>query len=234
MGGELVPLNPCAQEGQRPSDAFGISLGVLQRAPQPLPPAPGIGSNGGLLPMPSSTDRPDDSAQEAAARAPELGEVYGELRALAARYLQRERIGHTLQPTALVHEAYLRLSQQEAGRWQNSGHFYALAASVMRRVLVDHARRRQATKRAGVRLHVTLSDLEVSQGDGVNLLALDAALDELQVLSPRQARVVELRFFVGMTLEEVAVELELARSTVAADWQMARAWLNLKLTEGDR
>jgi len=162
---------------------------------------------------------------------PFLGEVYDELRALAAGYLGRERAGHTLQPTALVHEAFLRLARQDPGRWNDSGHFCALAAGVMRRVLVDHARRRQTSKRGGAPERVTLAGIASPGEEELDLLSLDDALRELANLSPRQAQVVELRFFGGLTLDEAAQHLEVARSTAAADWKMARAWLNHRLAE---
>lgn len=159
-----------------------------------------------------------------------LAEVYDELRALAEGYLRGERPGHTLQPTALVHEAFLRLAAQDPSRWKGSAHFIALAATVMRRVLVDHARRRGAAKRGGQRQRVTLADLGSGEPE-VDLLALDEALTELATLSARQVRVVELRFFGGLSLDDVADQLEIAPSTAALDWRMARAWLNQRLSE---
>ncbi len=177
-------------------------------------------------PLPPSDDPTPPSTSEAL-----LAEVYDELRALAGAYLRRERAGHTLQPTALVHEAFLRLAEQDPAKWNDGSHFTALAAQVMRRVLVDHARRRKASKRGGGRgERVTLADV-ADDGAELDLLALDDALNELASLSPRQARVVELRFFAGLSLDEAARDLGVARSTIALDWQMARAWLNHKLAE---
>ena len=175
---------------------------------------------------PSDDTTPSDATPPSGALL--LVQVYDELRSLAEAYLRRERADHTLQATALVHEAWVRLSRQDPGRWRDDRHFAALAAHVMRRVLVDHARRRAAEKRGGDRQRLTLHEPE-APGQDPDLLALDEALTALAGLSERQARVVELRFFGGLTLDEVAVELDVARSTVAADWQMARAWLNHRL-----
>ena len=158
-----------------------------------------------------------------------LAEVYDQLRALAEGYLRRERADHTLQPTALVHEAFLRLAEQDPRKWNDGEHFMALAAQVMRRVLVDHARRHRSAKRGGDHRRVTLSDVGTDSSE-IDLLALDDALSELATLNPRQARVVELRFFAGLSLDEVARYVGVARSTIGADWQMARAWLNNKLS----
>jgi len=156
--------------------------------------------------------------------------VYEQLRGLAAKYLDRERGGHTLQPTALVHEAWIRVSDQTGVRFQNSSHLLALSAQAMRRILVDHARRRQAEKRGGAAQRVTFSEeLTPSPDDPLDLVALDGALTRLGVLSERQARVVELRFFGGLSVEQVADVMAISESTVAADWRAARAWLQLEL-----
>jgi len=162
--------------------------------------------------------------------------LYGELRALARSFLGRERADHTLQPTALVHEAWIRLSAQDGSRWSDRKHFFAIAAQAMRRILIDHARRKQADKRGGDYQRVTLvtdftPPMECSD-EGVDLLALDEALDQLAKLDARQARVVELRFFAGLTLEEVAEALDVSVRTVAGDWRMARAWLSRALDDG--
>ena len=151
--------------------------------------------------------------------------VYGELRKLAASYLRAERSGHTLQPTALVHEAYLRLVDQRSVNWQNRAHFFGIAAQMMRRILVDHARRRQAAKRdaAAYRLP-TLSGAESVARDP-ELLALDEALTGLAALDAEQARIVELRFFGGLTVEETAEVTGVSPATVKREWQTARAWL---------
>jgi RNA polymerase sigma factor (TIGR02999 family) len=155
--------------------------------------------------------------------------VYGELRRLAGAYLRRERFDHTLPPTALVHEAYLKLVDQKRVRWQNRAHFFAIAARQMRRILVDHARAHQAGKRGGGAT-IPLSGIDVA-GDqpGVDVLELETALEKLAVLDPRQSRLVELRFFGGLTVEETATVLDVAPVTVKRDWALARAWLYREL-----
>ena len=157
--------------------------------------------------------------------------VYAELRRRAAWHLRRERRGHTLEPTALVHEAYVRLVGQKAA-WQSRGHFYAVASRMMRRVLVDHARARGRAKRsAGVR--VSLSDAgAIRPAPEVEILALDEALDELAVREPRQARLVELRYFGGLSESEAAEALSVSRATVSREWSLARAWLLRRVRKG--
>jgi RNA polymerase sigma factor (TIGR02999 family) len=151
--------------------------------------------------------------------------VYGELRRLAASYLREERPGHTLQPTALVHEAYIRLAGQREVAWQNRAHFFGIAAQMMRRILVDHARKRQAAKRDAAAWKVeTGAGAELGDRDP-ELLSLDAALTELESLDPRQARIVEMRFFGGLTVEETAEVTGVSPATVKREWQTARAWL---------
>jgi RNA polymerase sigma factor (TIGR02999 family) len=152
--------------------------------------------------------------------------VYQDLHRLARAHLSRERNGHTLQPTALVHEAYLRLMDHGALDWQSRTHFFALAATTMRRILVSHARRHRAAKRGQGVVAVTLCEEHaVGEAPGVDLLALDAALDRLRRLDARQCRVVELRYFGGLTIEETAVALGVSPATVKIDWSLARAWL---------
>ncbi len=152
--------------------------------------------------------------------------VYDDLHDIASRHMARERRAVTLQPTALVHEAYLRLSRQRRAEWQNRSHFLAVAALTMRRLLVERARRRAALKRGGDAVAVTWSEAEsVSDGPRVDLIALDDALRRLARLSPRQERVVELRFFGGLTIGETAGLLQVSPATVKLDWQMAKAWL---------
>ncbi len=156
--------------------------------------------------------------------------LYDELRALAARFMARERPEHTLQPTALVNEAFVRLIDRSKIDWKNRAHFFAAAAEIMRHVLVDHARHRQAAKRGGRAHKVTLTDaVGGSEAGDVNLLALDEALTELDALNDRQRRVVELRFFGGLTVDETAHVLEVSPQTVRLDWRMARAWLRQRL-----
>lgn len=165
------------------------------------------------------------SAGDAAAADQLLPLVYDELRALASAYLARERSAHTLQPTALVHEAYVRLVSADTA-WTGRAHFLAVAAIAMRRVLVDHARRRNADKRGGGVDRVELLDADTrTDRRDMQILELDELLRRLEALDPRRARVVELKFFAGMTNEQIAEALGLARSTVADDWTVARAWL---------
>jgi RNA polymerase sigma factor (TIGR02999 family) len=158
--------------------------------------------------------------------------VYRELRHIAARYLNGERAGHTLQSTALVNEAYSRMVQQELPELQNRAHFFAVAAQVMRQILVDHARSRRALKRGGdaVRVSLDYADGEAVPLDG-NLIALDEALSALAQLDPQQGRVVELKFFGGLSNEEASSVLQISVSTVKRDWTVARAWLHRELTQ---
>lgn len=157
--------------------------------------------------------------------------VYNELRRLASNYLRRERASHTLQPTALVNEAYLKLIDQRNAQWQNRAHFFGISAQLMRRILVDHARQHQAVKRGGSnqqRLSITSAE-EIAQQPAVDLLALNEALDELTVMDPQQAQIVELKFFGGLSIDETAEVLGISHATVERDWKMARAWLRRQL-----
>ena len=161
--------------------------------------------------------------------------VYGELRRLAASYLRRERDGHTLQPTALVHEAYLRLMPQRSLPWKNRAHFFGIAASMMRRVLVDYARRRRANKRDGlVEAGVSISQVEAPAGevDQIDVLLLDEALTALAALDPRQADIVQHRFFAGLTNEEVAGVMDLSPATIKREWATAKLWLRRRMQGG--
>jgi RNA polymerase sigma-70 factor (ECF subfamily) len=152
--------------------------------------------------------------------------VYAELHGLAASYLSRERSDHTLQPTALVNEAYLRLIKQNSVAWENRAQFFGIAAQMMRRVLVNHARDRYADKRGGHALRVSLDDAISFFADrDVNLVALDDALHALAELDPQQSRIVELRFFGGLTVEAIAVQLDISPATVKRDWSTAKLWL---------
>jgi len=157
--------------------------------------------------------------------------VYGELRRLAASYLRSERPGHTLQPTALVHEAYLRLAGQRSVAWANRGHFFGIASRIMRRILVDHARRRRALKRDAAALRLTTAGAG-SADRAPELIALDSALTSLEKLDPEQARVVELRFFGGLTVEETAEATGSSTATVKREWRTARAWLRREIGSG--
>ena len=158
--------------------------------------------------------------------------VYDELHRQAARYLRRERVGHTLQTTALIHEAYLRLIDQRDVQWQSRTHFFAIAAQIMRRVLIDYARAKHREKRGGddVRLSLDAVNLVVTDENSVDLIALDQALQRLAELDEQQARVVELRYFGGLSLEETAEVLHISRATTARDWDVAKAWLRRELT----
>lgn len=162
-----------------------------------------------------------------------MARVYDELRQLARGYLRRERSGHTLQPTALVHEAYIRLVDQTRVDWRSRAHFFAVGAQMMRRILVDHARHHDRKKRGGDFRQVTLADaagpLLGRALDRDELLALNTALDKLTDLDERQARIVELRFFAGLKVDEVAEALGVSKRTVEADWTHARAWLRREL-----
>jgi RNA polymerase sigma factor (TIGR02999 family) len=152
--------------------------------------------------------------------------VYHELHRLAARYMLGERSDNSLQPTALVHEVYLRLIDQNRVNWENRSHFFAIAAQLMRRVLIDHARARNAEKRPKPGLKVPLSDLPIGiEIQTTELLALDEALGRLEALDPRQARIVEMRFIAGLSEEEIAQALGVSVRTVKRDWKVARAWL---------
>jgi RNA polymerase sigma factor (TIGR02999 family) len=159
--------------------------------------------------------------------------VYGELRKIAARYMRAEWEGHTLQPTALVHEAYLRLVDQRDVEWQSRAHFFGVAAQLMRRLLVDHARGRNRRKRGGGLLVVPLDGNDVAgpaPDEGIDMVGLDAALDRLSELSPQQGRIVELRYFGGLSIEETAEVLGVSTMTVKRGWAMARAWLRRELS----
>ena len=159
--------------------------------------------------------------------------IYDELRRLAAHYLRRERPGHTLQPTALVHEAYLRLIDQTRTRWQNRAHFFGAAAQMMRRILVDHARQHGAAKRGGGERRVTLAEgAAFAPERGVDLLALEDALNKLERVNPQKSRLVELRFFGGLSTEEAAEVLGVSAATVTREWRAAKAWLHRELSKG--
>jgi RNA polymerase sigma factor (TIGR02999 family) len=157
--------------------------------------------------------------------------VYSELRRLARYYLHQQRSDHTLQSTALVHEAYLKLVHMDM-RWENRAHFFGVAAQVMRGILVDHARNRQAAKRGGGALKLSLDEavLEPEQRD-VDVIALDDALNTLATFDPRQSRIVELRFFGGLSIEETGEVLSVSPATVKREWSMARTWLHRQLCE---
>jgi len=160
--------------------------------------------------------------------------VYDELRRQAARYLRREQPGHTLQTTALIHEAYVRLVDQHNVQWQNRAHFFGIAAQMMRRILVDHARTKKRAKRGGSDIKISLDDATVMvKGQDLDVVAVDEALTRLAKIDEQQSRVVELRFFSGLTVEETAEVMGISPATVKRDWSMAKAWLHRELS-GDR
>jgi len=160
--------------------------------------------------------------------------VYQELRRLADHYMSHERVGHTLQPTALVNEAYLRLIDQTRVNWQNRAHFFGIAAQLMRRILLDHARAHHAEKRGGVAKRLSLDEAAILPEERASdLIALDEALEELAKFDERKSRIVELRFFGGLGVDETAEVLGIHRATVLRDWSVAKAWLHRELSKGD-
>jgi RNA polymerase sigma factor (TIGR02999 family) len=162
--------------------------------------------------------------------------IYDQLRHLAHRYMRHERAGHTLQTTAVVHEAFLRLLGNPQENWHNRAHFYAIAAQMMRRILVDYARANLRTKRGGETIRVALEDIDAPVTEPAldpDLIALDAALEKLAEIDPRRGRVVELRFFGGLSVEETAHVLQVAPDTVVRDWRVAKAWLFRYLNYAD-
>ena len=167
----------------------------------------------------------NDGGADARARLMDL--VYTPLRVIAERHLGRERAGHTLQPTALVHELYMKLADQRSITWRDRVHFFSVAAHVMRRILVDHARRKRSEKRGGDTPPPLAIELAVGVFEERNfdIVALDLALERLAAIFPQQARIVELRFYGGLTLEETAEAMDVSPATVSREWTMARAWL---------
>jgi RNA polymerase sigma factor (TIGR02999 family) len=159
--------------------------------------------------------------------------VHNELHRQAASFLRKERPGHTLQTTALINEAYLKLIERRDVNWQSRAHFFAVAAQAMRRILVDYAKAKHREKRGGDRIRLSLEGvtLVAAKEKGIDLIALDEALDKLAERDKEQARVVELRYFSGLSLEETAEVLRVSRATVARDWEAARAWLHRELTK---
>jgi RNA polymerase sigma-70 factor (ECF subfamily) len=178
-----------------------------------------------LLRLAASGDRAQLDALMAA--------IYEDLRRLAVSHMQGERGDHTLQPTAVVHEAYVKLIDQRNTDWKDRLHFFAIASRIIRRILIDHARERSALKRGGGGTRIGIDDRELSSpAEDVDLLALDEALEELAAIDERQARIVELRFFGGCTVEEIAELLEMGKRSVDREWNAAKAWLYCRLSEG--
>lgn len=160
--------------------------------------------------------------------------IYEDMKRLASSYLGREDRAHTLQPTALVHEAYMKLVGQTRVDWQGRTHFFAVGANLMRRILVDHARHKHRMKRGGKRHRITLEDhMAISPRNEADLLALDEVLEKLAGIDARQAKIVELRFFGGLNVEEVAAVLGVSKRTVESDWTMVRAWLRRELSDAE-
>ncbi|MEO7888368.1 MAG: ECF-type sigma factor [Vicinamibacterales bacterium] len=176
--------------------------------------------------------------QDGSKQAPErlIPIVYNELHTLASRYLSRERGDHTLQPTALVNEAYLKLAGQRAVDWQNRSHFFGIAAQLMRRIIVDHARHDGRVKRGGAVARISIDDADpaapAAAVDPADAFALDHALARLEAFDPQQGRIVELRYFAGLTIQETAEVMQLSTGTVKRDWAVARAWLYREMTGG--
>lgn len=157
--------------------------------------------------------------------------VYEELRRQASKYLRRERVGHTLQTTALIHEAYLRLVDQKTVQWQNRAQFFGIAAQLMRRILVDHARTKHRAKRGGSDVRISLNEAMVVMNESqLDLLEIDEALDRLAAIDEQQSRIVELRFFSGLSVEETATALGISPATVKRDWSVAKAWLHREIS----
>jgi RNA polymerase sigma factor (TIGR02999 family) len=160
--------------------------------------------------------------------------IYDELRRLAGSYLRRERSGHTLQPTALVHEAYMRIVDQTQVQWQNRAHFFGVAAQMMRRILVDHARKHHASKRGSGGEKISLDEINsLSVKQDADLVALDEALVRLAEFDLQQSRIVEMKYFGGLTIEEIAAVLNLSPATIKREWATAKAWLYRELSVGD-
>jgi len=161
--------------------------------------------------------------------------VHGELRRIARRQISQERAGHTLQATALVNEAYLKLAGESSFEWHDRAHFFAVCAQVMRHILIDHARARARDKRGGGAIQVSLNDVAVvDAGPAEDVVALDEALTELETLDPQKGRIVELRYFGGLTIEETAEVLGVSPRTVRREWRRAKAWLYRMISEGQR
>jgi len=172
----------------------------------------------------------DWSKEDPAARDALVALVYKELQRLAHHYMQGERANHTLQTTALVNEAYLRLTDLTRMQWRDRAHFFAMAATLMRRVLVDHARDRARDKRGGSVVFTALEDEPMAAPSSIDALALDEALDRLAAIDPQHARIVELRYFAGLTIEETSEALRISPATVKREWTFARAWLHHQLS----
>ena len=207
---------------------------LSKSSPEPVPPPAGTNESVGITGLLVAWGAGDSTALDTL-----LPIVYAELRRQAARALRHEAVGHTLQPTALVHEAYLRLVDQRHAQWESRTQFFAVAAQIMRRILVDHARTRGRVKRGGGAAVVTLADVDAAveaeggpasaEVEGVDLLDLDDALTRFAALDPPKARLVELRYFAGLSIPEAAAALGVSPATVGREWTVARAWLRREL-----
>ena len=196
-----------------------------------------LGALGACLPAPSSQPVTELLARwskgDPSARDLLVPLVYDELRRIARRCLAGQSSGHTLQPTALVHEAYLRLAGHDSMEWQDRAHFFAMAAQMMRQILVSHARKRLAAKRGGNAVRLVVDDVSApSQQPGLDVLALDDALKRLAELDPRQSQIVELRFFGGLSIEKAAEVVKISPATAKRDWTTARLWLHQAMSDG--
>jgi len=211
--------------------------------PSNPPEPPFIGSGTEDVPDSAFPAERDPSAIEALIQGASAGDrratdallelVYGDLRALAAHALANERPGHTLQPTALAHEVYLRLVEQTRVRWQSKGHFMAIAATAMRRLVLNHARDRRRRKRGGDWRRTTLEDGIEAFEEHLDVESLELALQELETVDARKVRIVEMRFFLGLTVEQTAELMDLSPVTVKRDWEFARVWLLRAMTRGE-
>ena len=244
-GEPIIAESNCFLGASRLPQPGTEGMTMSRREPSTSPPYAGPSSGPATTPASGSSDAGGAdvtglliawSEGDSAALDALLPVVYAELRRQARRALRREAAGHTLQPTALVHEAYLKLVDQRPDRWQGRAQFYGVAARCMRQVLVDAARTRRAAKRGGGAHPITLGDVEglaapVAGGEAVgdDVLALDAALTRLTELDPDQARVVELRYFAGLTLDDTAATLGISAATVSREWTVARRWLRREL-----
>lgn len=204
-------------------------LGDTDTRAAKVPGATILGESGDVAKLLERASQGDSSAADELALL-----VYDELRAIASRFRQRERSDHTLQTTAIVHEAYMRIMDQRRVTWQNRAHFLSVAATMMRRVLVNHARDRGRHKRGGAWERIPLDDIIASvQGDDVDLISLDVALSKLGKMDPDKLRLVELRFFAGCSVEETAKILSKSSATVKREWRLAKAWLKSEMSPGD-
>jgi RNA polymerase sigma-70 factor (ECF subfamily) len=218
-------------------DSAILHPGLMGEVVKSFPQDSGASQKEAAIPDRSEVTRWLIAGSEGDARALEslLPLVYEELHRQAVRFFRRERAGHTLQPTALVNEVYLRLINQNKMSWQNRAQFFGIAAQMMRRVLVSHARGREANKRGGAAQHITLDEgVAAAPQRDMNLLVLDDALTRLEALDPEKGRMVELRFFTGLSVEETAEVMGVSPRTIDRQWQTAKAWLHREIGAGEK